>query len=150
MIPGLAKLSRVDSVEMTNQSGLLGEKSPESTLRGKLRGPRGTIAPGRSLGGKKATTRHEDLSGEKSMEMVSPIARRGTSNRNNATIALCDVRKFPEFGLANSNAKVGTENASAIYAPNVNFFLVSKIKNFAEQTRQSGLGQPAIGNFPPR
>jgi hypothetical protein len=130
MIPGLAKLSRVDTVELTNQSGLLREKSPESTVRERLRGPRKTIAPGRSLGGKRATMRHEDLSGEKSMEMVSPIARRGTFNRNNATIAVSDVRKSPGFGLANSNVKVGTENASAIYAPNVNFFLVSKNNNF--------------------
>jgi hypothetical protein len=70
--------------------------------------------------------------------MVSPIARRGTSNRNNATFVVSDFRKSAEFGLANSIVKLGTENASAIYAPNVNFF-VSNNKNFEEQTRQSGI-----------
>lgn len=117
---------------------MYGDKSPESNVGGKLRGPRGTIVPGRSLGGRKATGRHEDLSGEKSNEMVSPIARRGTSNRNNATFVVSDFRKSAEFGLANSIVKLGTENASAIYAPNVNFF-VSNNKNFEEQTRQSGI-----------
>lgn len=127
MIPGFARITRVDTVELTNQSAVLGDKSQESTLGGKLRGPRGTIVPGRSLGCRKATGKHEDLSGEKSTEMVSPIARRRTSNRNNATFAVSDFRKFAEFGLANSIVKLGTENASAIYGPKVNFFLVQKI-----------------------
>jgi hypothetical protein len=126
LISGLARISRVDTVELTNQSAVLGDKSPESTVRGKLRGPRGTIVPGRSPGGRKATGRHEDLSGEKRTERVSPIARRGTSNRNNANLAVSDFRKFVEFGLVDSNVKLGTENASAIYGPNVNFFCFKK------------------------